>query len=150
MGQRRDSLLIGLIFVVIAGIVGWTMVGGSTGTDPAVRSSDDYVASLPESSEVSTEIVYDRVVDVDELPAEAVDTLRLIDSNGPYPFDKDGTTFQNREGLLPDHERGYYREFTVITPGAPTRGAKRIVAGDAGEYYWTADHYDSFAQIVGW
>ena len=148
-------------------VVGWTMLGGSDSGDPAIRTADDYVASLPEDSDSGgasfddsasettarvpeTRIVYDRVVDVADLPGEAVDTLTLIDSNGPYPFDKDGTTFQNREGRLPDHPRGYYREFTVITPGSPDRGARRIVAGDAGEYYWTGDHYDSFAQIVGW
>ena len=56
--------------------------------------------------------------------------------------------FQNREGILPDRPTGYYREYTVRTPGASDRGARRIVAGSDGELYWTADHYASFAKIV--
>ncbi|MBT8241083.1 MAG: ribonuclease [Acidimicrobiia bacterium] len=85
---------------------------------------------------------------VTELPIEALDTLELIASGGPYPFDRDGLTFQNREALLPDFPRGHYREFTVITPGESTRGARRIVAGADGELYYTADHYNSFREIV--
>ena len=56
-------------------------------------------------------------------------------------------TFENREDLLPDQPLGYYREYTVPTPGSETRGARRIVAGEGGEYYWTDDHYDSFSRI---
>ncbi len=85
---------------------------------------------------------------VTELPAEAIDTLDLIASGGPYPFDRDGLTFQNREGILPDFARGHYREFTVITPGESTRGARRIVSGADGELYYTSDHYNSFREIV--
>jgi ribonuclease T1 len=85
---------------------------------------------------------------VTELPVEAIDTLELIATGGPYPFDRDGLTFQNREGILPDFDRGHYREFTVITPGESTRGARRIVSGADGELYYTADHYNSFREIV--
>jgi ribonuclease T1 len=88
------------------------------------------------------------VVYVDELPREARETLRLIERNGPFPYDKDGSVFQNREGLLPDQQRGYYREYTVITPGENDRGARRIVAGEDGELYYTDDHYDSFQRIM--
>jgi ribonuclease T1 len=83
-----------------------------------------------------------------ELPPEAHVTLRLIDAGGPFPFRQDDTTFQNRERLLPRHPEGYYREYTVVTPGADTRGARRIVAGRAGELYYTDDHYDSFREII--
>ncbi|MCA9982332.1 MAG: ribonuclease, partial [Anaerolineales bacterium] len=62
-------------------------------------------------------------------------------------YNKDGSTFQNREGLLPSQPRGYYREYTVETPGSRDRGARRIVAGEGGEFYYTADHYASFARI---
>lgn len=86
-------------------------------------------------------------VGLDELPEEALDTIELIDAEGPFPYDQDGSTFQNREGLLPDHERGYYREFTVETPGSDDRGARRIVTGECGEGWYTDDHYDSFALI---
>jgi ribonuclease T1 len=85
---------------------------------------------------------------VDELPRAARETLRLIERDGPFPYDKDGSVFQNREGLLPDRQRGYYREYTVITPGENDRGARRIVAGEDGELYYTDDHYDSFQRIM--
>lgn len=84
----------------------------------------------------------------DLLPAEALETLVLIDRGGPFPFDRDGATFQNREGLLPDRPGGHYREYTVITPSSDDRGARRIVAGADGERYYTDDHYDSFSRIV--
>lgn len=82
------------------------------------------------------------------LPREARETIRLIQQGGPFPYDKDGATFQNREGLLPRRPSGYYREYTVITPGSYDRGARRIVAGRGGELYYTADHYDSFKRVI--
>lgn len=80
------------------------------------------------------------------LPPEAHATLALIDRGGPYPHRQDGTVFQNREGLLPAQPRGHYREFTVETPGAGHRAARRIVTGGdpPTEWYYTADHYRSF------
>lgn len=86
-------------------------------------------------------------VSVDALPPEAHTTLDLIASDGPYPYDQDGATFENREGILPDHQVGYYREFTVDTPGEDDRGARRIVVGDGGDFYYTEDHYESFTRI---
>jgi ribonuclease T1 len=87
-------------------------------------------------------------VTLDELPPEALDTLALIDSGGPFPYDQDGSVFGNFEGLLPDRQRGYYREYTVETPGSDDRGARRIVTGDDGEIYYTDDHYASFAVVL--
>jgi ribonuclease T1 len=82
------------------------------------------------------------------LPSQAHHTLSLIASGGPFPYPQDGTTFYNREGLLPSQSTGYYREYTVETPGSPTRGARRIVTGDSyREDYYTADHYASFRLI---
>jgi ribonuclease T1 len=83
-----------------------------------------------------------------DLPQQAKDTIRLIDQGGPYPFSRDGITFQNREGLLPKKPNGYYREYTVITPGSSDRGARRMVEGDEGELYYTDDHYESFREVV--
>ena len=86
-----------------------------------------------------------------ELPAEARETIAQIRQGGPLPYDKDGTVFGNREGLLPQKPRGYYREYTVRTPGARERGARRIVVGGeprpAREMYYTDDHYRSFRRI---
>ena len=82
------------------------------------------------------------------LPKEAIETLALIRKGGPFPFDRDGVTFSNRERLLPARERGWYREYTVRTPGERTRGARRIVAGSDGTLYYTDDHYRSFKRIL--
>ncbi len=85
----------------------------------------------------------------DGLPPEAHATLALIQAGGPFPYRKDGTVFHNREGLLPERARGYYREYTVPTPGARDRGARRIVTGGRPPevFYYTADHYRSFRRI---
>ncbi|MFJ5995201.1 ribonuclease domain-containing protein [Streptomyces sp. NPDC092370] len=83
-----------------------------------------------------------------DLPSQAHDTLDLIERGGPYPFEQDGTVFQNREGILPGQSSGYYHEYTVITPGSSTRGARRIVTGEENrEDYYTADHYESFDRV---
>ena len=83
-----------------------------------------------------------------DLPPEAQETLSRIEAGGPFPYRQDGRVFGNRERLLPQRERGYYREYTVKTPGARDRGARRIVAGRNGEYYYTEDHYRSFRRII--
>jgi ribonuclease T1 len=85
-------------------------------------------------------------IPVAELPKEARETLALVKRGGPFPYRKDGSTFGNFEKRLPARARGYYREYTVPTPGARDRGARRIVAG-GGEYYYTDDHYRSFRRI---
>jgi ribonuclease T1 len=86
----------------------------------------------------------------DFLPAEAIDTLRLIERGGPYPYRQDDGVFGNREGRLPRQSRGYYREYTVETPGSRDRGARRIIAGGRppAEYFYTDDHYDSFRRFT--
>ncbi len=84
------------------------------------------------------------------LPAEAADTLRLIERGGPYPYRQDDGTFGNREDRLPKQARGYYREYTVETPGSPDRGARRIIVGGQPptEYFYTDDHYGSFRRFT--
>ncbi len=95
-------------------------------------------------------------VQLSELPPEARKTLSLIKRGGPFPYPKkDGSTFGNREKRLPPEAKGYYREYTVPTPGSRDRGARRIVAGEgrsgnvatSSEYYYTDDHYVSFRRI---
>ena len=87
-----------------------------------------------------------------ELPVQGQETHRLIYQGGPFPFDKDGIVFGNRERLLPIQKRGYYREYTVRTPGARDRGVNRIVCGGAATApdacFYSADHYASFRKIV--
>ena len=84
---------------------------------------------------------------VRDLPPEARQTLASIEAGGPFPYARDGSVFRNRERLLPSKPSGYYREYTVRTPRTPDRGARRIVAGNGGERYYTSDHYRSFLRI---
>ena len=87
------------------------------------------------------------VVQRDELPPEAQQTLALIKQGAPFPYKRDGVVFGNRERRLPSRPSGYHREYTVPTPGARDRGARRIIAGTLGEYYYTDDHYNTFRRI---
>jgi ribonuclease T1 len=87
-------------------------------------------------------------IPLDKLPPEAWHTVALIKAGGPFPYQRDGSVFHNRESLLPKRSRGYYREYTVNTPGAKDRGARRIVAGQGGEFYYTEDHYRTFRRII--
>lgn len=83
-----------------------------------------------------------------QLPSEAQTAVRAIRAGGPFPYERDGVVFGNFERLLPARERGYYREYTVVTPGLKHRGARRIVAGAQGELYYTDDHYRSFRKVT--
>lgn len=87
-------------------------------------------------------------VRVGELPPEARATIALVQKGGPFPYARDGVMFNNREGQLPKRARGYYHEYTVNTPGASDRGARRIVSGERGEIYYSDDHYRSFRRVV--
>lgn len=126
--RRISAALLGLLLLVGAGWVIKDAFGG--GTAPAgVESGLD-------------------VQPLSSLPAEARETAKLIESGGPFPYpDSDGTVFFNREGLLPEQERGYYREYTVPTPGLSHRGARRLVTGAEDELYYTRDHYQSFVVV---
>lgn len=84
------------------------------------------------------------------LPSEARATLRLIERGGPFPYKRDGVVFGNYEHRLPEHTRGYYHEYTVRTPGAHNRGARRIICGPLPECYYSPDHYRTFLRIEEW
>jgi len=90
----------------------------------------------------------ERVIEKKHLPKETIETLALIKKGGPFPHQRDGISFGNREKILPPRERGWYREYTVNTPGARARGARRIVVGRDGTLYYTDDHYRSFKRIL--
>jgi ribonuclease T1 len=91
------------------------------------------------------------VIAVSDLPKQAQVTLLLIKRGGPFPYAQDGAIFGNYEGVLPKQKRGYYHEFTVKTPGARNRGARRIIVGGepvmSREYYYTDNHYATFKRI---
>ena len=96
----------------------------------------------------TTALAFSGSVRLDQLPAEARVTLSRIEDGRPLPYARDGAAFSNRERQLPVRERGYYREYTVKTPGVRGRGPRRIVAGRGGEYYYTDDHYRTFRRII--
>lgn len=104
---------------------------------------------FPVSATEITIIAQVPTVNLSQLPAEARNTLKLIDQGGPFPYpEKDGSTFFNRERLLPNKPNGYYREYTIPTPGERSRGARRFVVGIQGEIYYTSNHYQSFFRVL--
>ncbi len=147
--MSRRALVV-LVVVLAAAVVGTIRTTGDPDESPTSNSENGVELDIgrPVSNSLDPTSGLP-VVDVDRLPSEAADTVTVIRWGGPYPYDRDGTVFQNREGLLPDRPTGYYREYTVLTPGEDDRGARRIVAGGNGELYYTADHYSSFVVISG-
>jgi ribonuclease T1 len=145
---RRPLLALLLLGVLLAGgyVVSALRSDDSSrrGSGPAATASPGRSGSGPSPSHGTDGLATVRSSD---LPVQAQQVLRLIDAGGPFPYPQDGAVFGNVERLLPAHPRGWYREFTVPTPGSPDRGARRIVAGQDGTRYYTADHYESFARI---
>lgn len=132
-------LLIPLLVILIGAATLWQRQTETGAPTPAeVPAQDASRAAVPA-----------RLQDHGGLPAEAWETLDLIDQGGPFPYRQDDKEFGNREGLLPAEVRGYYREYTVPTPGSPDRGARRIVTGGTppSVWYYTDDHYRSFRPI---
>lgn len=123
---------IGLVAVLVLAILTWALNRG--GFSGGGRDGDADPTDLPR-------------VSLAQLPAEVADTVALIEAGGPFPYDRDGVVFENREGLLPAEPSGYYHEYTVPTPGAGDRGARRIIEGSGEELYWTDDHYRTFERI---
>lgn len=152
--QRKILSLVAA--VLVAAVVWWSQHGGDGGAERtdarSGQSSSLDGTTTPGAGGADRDSDRDPEtglpwIDADRLPAEARDTLELIDDGGPYPYDRDGITFENREGILPERDIGHYHEYTVPTPGEGDRGARRIVTGDEDEFFWTADHYDSFERI---
>lgn len=152
--RRTPAHWLLLLGIVLA--VAWWSSRGTREPLPAPSPSPSTdTATLPSvagdrttpAPEARTE--HDTADDRDALPAEALETLRLIRAGGPYPYDRDGVVFGNFEGRLPKQRRGYYHEYTVPTPGLSHRGARRIVAGGdpPREFWYTDDHYESFRRI---
>ena len=130
-----------LILVLVVSIVGALAAVIAFGQSPTPSAGTSAAATATPRSGLPAVVLAD-------LPAAAHSTLRLIDEGGPFPFRQDGTVFANREGALPARDPGYYREYTVPTPGSPDRGARRLVVGAGGDVYYTADHYRSFHQVL--
>lgn len=140
--------LLGAVFLCAA-LVGAVGCGGKEAA-PAVASSGAVPGVVPDVVPTAAPSWAKGMATVraDALPKEARDVLALIDKGGPYPYRQDGSVFGNFERVLPQHERGYYREFTVRTPGERDRGARRIVTGQGGEFFYTDDHYETFKAVL--
>lgn len=143
--MRKPMLLVVAIVLLIAGLWGMRVLQQPAPPQFAPSLSQDSPASAETSQAAHAE---ERSKDPLPafLPAEARETIALIQRGGPYPHRQDGSTFGNRERQLPQRPRGYYREYTVDTPGLSHRGAKRIVTGGdpPDAWYYTDDHYESF------
>lgn len=144
MIQRRR--LLAVLAALVAAVVLWVTQGNEIADE--VAGGDNSAQGAGSGQEQSTDPLSGLSwIAEGQLPSEAIVTLELIDDGGPYPYEQDDSVFENREGILPDRQRGYYQEYTVETPGLGHRGAKRIVTGDSTEFYWTTDHYSSFSRI---
>ena len=136
------------MLAVVIVVLAWVVVrGGHSAAGPAVQQGSAIATYTPGPGATDPVSGLPWVAE-SGLPREARHTLALVRAGGPFPYPRsDDQTFANRERLLPAEPRGYYREFTVVTPGSADRGARRIITGSGGEKYWTADHYASFSRI---
>ena len=141
--SRRNAWLL-LAVALLAAWIWWPLP--SNDASPAPASAPVSVPAASPDARPDAAIA--------TIPREAFDTLRLIEQGGPFPYRQDGGRFGNRERLLPLRDRGWYREYTVRTPGARDRGARRIVTGGGSpgertpsEFFYTADHYRSFRRF---
>lgn len=137
------TIIVAALLIAAAGLFAVQLVGGGSAARPGPVPAPSGSPASAATSESGL-----RTIARSALPAEARTTLALIAAGGPFPYDNDGSTYQNRERLLPSQPSGTYREYTVETPGSPDRGARRIVVASTGEAYWTADHYASFERIL--
>ena len=161
--DRQLLMLIGI--AVCVAILWWAVSRGSSSEQPGPNATTSSVIDSPTAtvsepkppaspgteqgpSDAPTPASGLPTIAESALPRQARDTLALIRAGGPYPYDEDDGIFQNRERILPRQSRGYYREYTVETPGSDDRGARRIIGGVDGDRYYTDDHYDSFRQII--
>jgi ribonuclease T1 len=126
--RRVSAALIGLLVLVIGGTVGrHALSAAPVGDQPSA-------AGLP-------------VRALSQLPPQAAQVWQLIQHGGPFQYRQDGVVFGNRQGRLPLRQSGFYREYTVPTPGERDRGPRRLITGGAAELYYTGDHYVSFVTV---
>ena len=127
--------LLALIALVLALAVGYAIKAAQSNS-PSPRHSATSSAKTSELAPLSS------------LPKQVAQTLALIERDGPFPYPRnDDVVFHNNEHVLPSEPDGYYREYTVPTPGSADRGARRLIAGKNGEFYYTANHYQSFVRV---
>ena len=149
--MRRGHWFV-LAVLLALGWQAWQHRAAAPSTAPAADASSASSASAGAGSDANTGADIPRIErkpTLDGFPREVGQTLALIRRGGPFPYDRDGMVFGNFEGRLPQQPRGYYHEYTVPTPGARNRGARRIIAGGQppSGFWYTGDHYESFTPI---
>lgn len=148
--RRSTNRVVFLIAAIVVVAVGWWQQRNVPQTVPAATKPAAQ-APAPGRTFQPQAAAPEEASPIDQVPAAErpvlLETLSLVQRGGPFPYKQDGTVFQNREGHLPKRPRGYYREYTVPTPGAKNRGARRIVVGNDGDTWYTSDHYNTFVRI---
>lgn len=141
--RRRVSVaLIGLLLLVVGGWLGRHALSNPPGSAPQgfAPPAGDRPAAVASAAGLPAR-------PLSQLPPQAAAVWRLIQHGGPFPYRQDGAVFGNREARLPPRQAGFYREYTVATPGEPDRGARRLITGGAAELYYTGDHFRSFVAV---
>jgi len=149
VSRRRNPLIWAVVALAVFITALWQQRAQHDSAPPTVAASAPVTSPAKSAREATPR--QGAMPNLSAVPEDERDqlesTLALIARGGPFPHAKDGSVFQNREGLLPPQAQGYYREYTVPTPGANTRGARRVVQGRGGETWYTRDHYNSFVRI---
>jgi ribonuclease T1 len=152
--DRRRALTRGGTLAALALLALYVLLGGDLdlpggGGDSTTSSTTTPTVAAPvPTTETQQEEQPSGDARISEREAAAISAvLAKIESGESLPYEQDGTTFSNREGLLPEQPAGHYKEYTVETPGSDDRGARRLVIGAGGETYYTNDHYRSFTRI---
>ncbi|MEZ5186624.1 MAG: ribonuclease domain-containing protein [Candidatus Nanopelagicales bacterium] len=144
MRKAKGLLAVGVVVV----LAGWLFVALSSGDANTPRPA----GTVSQSPIVVQDVDAGRsglpAIALDQLPSEAQQTYEIVLQGGPFEYPQDGDVFGNREGLLPEQDYGWYREYTVVTPASGDRGARRLVVGEDGVFFYTDDHYDSFREVI--
>jgi guanyl-specific ribonuclease Sa len=149
--SRRRPLLALIILILLLGggyaVRAFHHTGGGPARTTNTSISASGAAGQPGTSAPHGSAASHGSTALSRLPVQAQTTVRLIQQRGPFPYRSDGIVYNNLERRLPIKPRGYYHEYTVSTPGSADRGARRIITGGDGEFYYTSDHYDSFVHV---
>lgn len=148
---RRARPLVAVLALLIAALLVLAGCGKSASKSSNSAAGSASASATPNSASPAVSAAKPSgmaAVAAPSLPAEAREVIRRIEDGGTFQYRQDGVTFDNREGRLPAEPRGYYREYTVATPGAADRGARRLILGRNGELYYTPDHYRTFQWVL--
>ncbi len=147
--MRNSKALVAVgALVVLAGWLFVTITGGGSVGDATATATVSASATLVDEGRSGASTSGLPTVVLSALPPQAQATHEIVLAGGPFPYPQDDGTFGNREGILPDQAYGWYREYTIETPGSPDRGPRRFVVGEDGVFFYTDDHYNSFREVI--